>query len=297
MKVLVTGASGNAGRAICKVLAETGATIRMADVAPPSADCLKLGEFMRYDSQTPQDSQKAVEGMDAVIHLAAWHCAHVPPVSDPTIFAVNVDGTFHLLQACREQNIQAVVYASSMAYGWWSVYGVTKVIGEDLCRMYKETTGASVVMLRYHDFVPKPYLDFGAMLLRNGVDRRDVATATVAAVMAATEKRFDLFRTVVHTNHHLPEAVRADFKRLGREWCEAQVPGATELIAKYGIALPDQVEQHDLSEAKAKMDWEPQHGFVEFLEGLKARDAQGEDPKTLWTPSDLSVITRREAII
>ena len=100
--------------------------------------------------------------MDAVVHLAAWHCAHQPPVSDETIFAVNVDGTFHVMEACKQAGIQSIVYASSMAYGWGSVYGVSKVIGEDLCKTYHEMTGASIAMLRYHEFIPRPYLEFGA---------------------------------------------------------------------------------------------------------------------------------------
>lgn len=291
MKVLVTGAAGNAGQAVCQALAATGVEIRMADVMPPPQNILQLGEFIRYDTRTPDDSRRVVAGMDGVIHLAAWHCAHVPPVSDATIFDVNVNGTFHLLQACREEKIASFVWASSMAYGWWSVYGVTKVLGEDLCRMYKETTGASVAMLRYHDFVPKSYLSFGEKLLRNAVDRRDVANATVAALHGAAEKRFGLFRTIVHSNHHMPEAVRADFQKLGPDWCESKAPGAIELLKKYNITLPEQVEQHDLSEAKTTLSWEPQFGFPEFLEDLRVRDERGDNIQSLWTPSDLSVVT------
>lgn len=289
MKVLVTGAAGNAGQVTCRALAATGFTVRMADTMAPPAEIVKLGEFVRCDTRTPDDVRRAVAGVDAVIHLAAWHCAHVPPVSDATIFAVNVDGTFNVFEACREEGIKAIVYASSMAFGWGNVYAVTKVIGEDLCRTYHELTGASVAMLRYHDFVPKPYLAFGPKLLRNGVDRRDVADATVASLQAAVEKRIGLFRTIVHTNHHMPPEVLADFPRLGLDWCETQVPGAQALLAKYDITLPNGVEQHDLSEAKTLLGWEPKYGFVEFLRDLQARDDRGEDIRALFTPSDLSV--------
>ena len=159
------------------------------------------------------------------MHLAAWHCGHTPPVSDPTLFAVNVDGTFNVLEACRAAGVRAVVYASSMAYGWGGVYSVTKVIGEDLGRAYHEMTGMAVALLRYHDFVPKPYLAFGEKLLRNGVDARDVARATVASLHAAVAGRIGLFRTVVHTDHHMPAAVVADFRALGPDWCEQQQYG------------------------------------------------------------------------
>ncbi len=174
-----------------------------------------------------------------------------------------------------------------MAYGWKSVYSVTKVLGEDLCRMYHETIGAAVALLRYHDFVPKPYLAFGAKLLRNGVDRRDVGMATVAALQAATAAQIGLFRTIVHTNHGMPPEIVRDFHNGGADWCEAQVPGAKALLDKYAIPLPDSVEQHDLSEASHVLGWTPKFNFVTFLRDLQARDMRGEDLAHLWAPGQL----------
>ncbi len=281
MKVTITGASGNAGQAISQLVAEAGFEIRMADVVPPAPDIAALGEFVRCDSRTTTDVQHAVEGADAVIHLAAWHSAHRPPVSDATIFAVNVDGTFNVLEACRAQGVGAVVFASSMAYGWGSIYSVTKVIGEQLCRSFHEMTGASVAMLRYHEFIPSFYLEYGPHLLRNGVDRSDVASATLAALRATLERRVELFQTIVHTNHGMPPEVVADFRGLGPEWCEAQLPGSRELIEKYRLVLPDSVEQHDLSEAARLLGWKPAIGFMEFLRDLKERDAHGEQVSTM----------------
>src|SRR5947209_5890381 len=115
MKVLITGASGNAGQAVCRLAAEAGFELRMADIALLPREIAGLGEFVRCDSRTVEDARRAVEGMDAVIHLAAWHSGHRPPVSDPTIFAVNVGGTFHVIEACRAAGIQRLVFASSMA--------------------------------------------------------------------------------------------------------------------------------------------------------------------------------------
>ena len=287
MRVLVTGASGNAGQIVCQLLNNDGYDIRRADGVPPPNDSLPHVEFVRCDTRTPTDALNAVAGCDAVIHLAAWHSAHQPPVSDATIFAVNVDGTFNILEACRTHGVKALVFASSMAYGWGSVYGVTKVLGEDLCRMFHETTGASVAMLRYHDFVPKAYLAFGSMLLRNGVDRRDVGAATVASLKAAIDKKIGLFRTIVHTNHHMPADVVSDFRTGGVAWCEAQVPGAKVLLEKYAMTLPASVEQHDLSEAARVLGWTPQHNFTDFLHDLKARDARGEDIAKLWAPGQI----------
>jgi nucleoside-diphosphate-sugar epimerase len=291
MKILVTGASGNGGQAVCRMLSESGYEVRMADVMPPHAEDLQRLEFVRCDVRTPDDVRHAVQAVDAVVHLAAWHSAHKPPVSDGTIFAVNVDGTFNVLQSCREMGIQTIVYASSMAYGWGSVYGLTKVIGEDMCRSYHEMTGASIAMLRYHEFIPRPYLEFGARLLRNGVDRRDIASATLAAVRAGFARKYGLFQTIIHTNHGMPEHVIDNFRESGPAWCDEQVPGASLLIQKYRIPIPDKVEQHDLSEANQVLGWKPRFGFLDFLRDLKVRDERGEDVAKLWVPSELPVAT------
>jgi nucleoside-diphosphate-sugar epimerase len=109
-------------------LHQEGYDLRRADVAPPPNDDLPNVEFVRCDTRTATDVLQAVAGCTAVIHLAAWHSAHTPPVSDATIFAVNVDATFNVLEACRAQNVHAFVFASSMAYGWKGVYSVTKVV-------------------------------------------------------------------------------------------------------------------------------------------------------------------------
>lgn len=286
MKVLVTGASGNAGQVVCRQLVQEGFDVRRCDVSPPQKDPLDV-EFVRCDTQTVADVRRAVEGCDAIIHLAAWHCAHNPPVSDETIFAVNVGGTYNVIQAARDFGVKSLVFASSMAFGWGGVYSVSKVIGEDLCRMLHESTGASVAMLRYHDFVPKPYLDFGAKLLQNGVDRRDVANSTVASLRAAIDRRFGLFMTIVHTDHGMPPEVVQNFAELGADWCESQVPGAKALMEKYEILGPRRVEQHDLSEAKRLLGWEPKIGFLDFLGDLQERDSRGEDVRALWAPGQL----------
>jgi nucleoside-diphosphate-sugar epimerase len=233
--------------------------------------------------------REALRGTDAVIHLAAWHSAHHPRISDATIFAVNVDGTFNLIEACKEFGIKSLVFASSMAYGWHSVYAVTKVIGEDLCREFHEKTGASVAILRYNEFIPRPYLEFGAHLLTNGVDRRDVSSATLAALRAVTERRVELFKTIVHNNNHetMPERVLEDFRSFGPEWCEKEVTGSHRLLEKYAIPLPEGIENYDLSEAEQVLGWKPKIGFLDFLKDLKSRDDRGEDVSRLMVPSEL----------
>jgi nucleoside-diphosphate-sugar epimerase len=295
VNVLVTGASGVAAEAVCSQLAQReDYRLRLADVTPPRFTIPANAEFVRCDTRSVTDAQAAVAGCDAVVHLAAWHSGHRPPISDATTFAVNVDGTFNVLQAARHAQVKCLVFASSMAYGWGTVYSVTKVIGEALCRNFQESTGVPTAALRYHEFVPKPYLDFGSALLRNGVDRRDVAGATVAALSAGLERRFEQLTSVVHTDHHMPAEVASNFQRHGPAWLEGVLPGAAELLTRHGISLPEMVEQHDLSSAKAALGWEPRYSIRDFLPDLARRESEGEAVRELWTPADLSVVIARE---
>lgn len=105
----------------------------------------------------------AMQGCDAVIHLAAmWllHCKDYPR----TAFHVNIEGTFNVLEACVKNNVKRLVYSSSASvYGDASevpmteehpfnnknFYGATKIAGEAMCRAYHDRYGLSYVGLRY----------------------------------------------------------------------------------------------------------------------------------------------------
>ena len=105
----------------------------------------------------------AMQGCDAVIHLAAmWllHCKDFPR----TAFHVNIEGTFNVLEACVKNNVKRLVYSSSASvYGDASevpmtethpfnnknFYGATKIAGEAMCRAYHDRYGLSYVGLRY----------------------------------------------------------------------------------------------------------------------------------------------------
>ena len=105
----------------------------------------------------------AMKGMDGVVHLAAmWllHCKDFPR----TAFHVNIEGTFNVLEACVQNNIQRLVCSSSASvYGDASevpmtethpfnnrnFYGASKIAGEAMCRAFHDRYGLSYVGLRY----------------------------------------------------------------------------------------------------------------------------------------------------
>lgn len=106
---------------------------------------------------------KAMEGVDGVIHLAAmWllHCKDFPR----TAFGVNIEGTFNVLEACVKHKVKRLVYSSSASVYGDAVevpmtedhpfmnrnfYGASKIAGEAMCRAFHDRYGLEYVGLRY----------------------------------------------------------------------------------------------------------------------------------------------------
>jgi nucleoside-diphosphate-sugar epimerase len=121
--VLVTGGAGSVGKCVAQRLCEEGYTVRVFDL--PSMDYTGLEgaegiEILRGDITQLLSMQQAVEGVSAVIHLAAI----LPPVSEQCrelTFAVNVEGTARIAEALKRANPNApLVFSSSV-----STYGDT----------------------------------------------------------------------------------------------------------------------------------------------------------------------------
>ena len=141
--------------------------LRLSDLQAP--DDLRAPETFVAADLTDKDAvQRAVDGVDAVVHLGA-----VPDEAPfEEIAGPNLHGAFHVFEACRRAGVKRVVFASSNhASGMYPVgvpldgdqpprpdglYGASKVFGEALGRMYVERFGLSVVCLRIGSFQPRP---------------------------------------------------------------------------------------------------------------------------------------------
>ncbi|MBU1097729.1 MAG: NAD-dependent epimerase/dehydratase family protein [Bacteroidetes bacterium] len=105
----------------------------------------------------------AMKDVDMVVHLAAlWllQCHDYPR----SAFETNVRGTFNVLEACRDNNIERLVYSSSASvygdaleipmteshpFNNKTFYGATKIAGEAMMSAFVDRYGLSGVGLRY----------------------------------------------------------------------------------------------------------------------------------------------------
>lgn len=111
MKILVTGASGKVGSAVARELLDAGHEVRAFDRVPLSGDLRDRCEMQLGDLTDRFALLRAVEGVEAVAHLAA-----VPnPMggNDLALFAPNVWGTQMVFEACEAFDVRRVSIASS----------------------------------------------------------------------------------------------------------------------------------------------------------------------------------------
>jgi uronate dehydrogenase len=195
-RLLITGAAGEVGSALRGLLrdhlGEAFPILRLSDNR--DLGVAAAGEEIAYADLTKfEEVRRAMEGVDAVIHLGGIANEH----SYEMIRDVNVDGTYHVLEAARQASVQRVAFASSIhTVGFYpraatispsvpvrpdTYYGVSKVYGEALGRMYWERSGMEFVGVRICSFQPQPK---DARHLSTWLSPRDAAQLFARAVTA-----------------------------------------------------------------------------------------------------------------
>ena len=116
MTVFLTGATGFVGSHVARVFEERGAHLRLLARSTSnlaSIQGLTNVDVIRGDLTQPDSLRSALEGCDALVHVAADYRLWVP---DPAaMYQANVEGTRTLLALARELRVQKVVYTSSVA--------------------------------------------------------------------------------------------------------------------------------------------------------------------------------------
>lgn len=124
MKVLVTGGAGYIGNYVVENALERGHKVRVLDsflfgdqALEPFRGHDRL-EIQEGDIRHIEDLSYAMEGMDAVIHLAGIVGDPACSVNEQATQAVNVEATKALVEVCKLHNVQRLVFASTCsAYG------------------------------------------------------------------------------------------------------------------------------------------------------------------------------------
>ena len=165
--VLVTGAAGFIGSALCGPLGAAGhAVVGFDDLSRGRQEYVPAGvHLVEGDIRDGRalDAAVAAARPDCVIHLAAMHFIPECIARPADTIAVNVDGTARVLEACRRHGVGRVVFASSAAVyaphdgpchedrtplAPLEVYGESKLAAERLVAAFQAETGTACTILR-----------------------------------------------------------------------------------------------------------------------------------------------------
>lgn len=289
MRVLVTGAGGNLGRVVVPALVQAGHHPVLFDFRALDTD----QEFVEGDVRDADAVARAVAGVDAVVHAAALHGIHLERWSADDFWSINATGTFRVYSAAREAGVRRVVLGSSMVvYGdigrsgdpWRVVtdddppcpaelYGLTKVVSEDIARYHAGTGAVSTVALRLGMFVPETFERYGFRLLFGGVDDRDVAHAVLRALEHEPVDGFEAFNIMADSGLDAADLPRLDSDILGL--LEERWPGTSAVVRARGLDVEQLVwgrTVFPVERARSVLGYEPQYDFGGFLRALSGDD-------------------------
>jgi len=115
-RILVTGGCGFIGANLIPILVEMGYQVCVLDNLSRGSMAYLQNmpiDIHRGDIRDGQVVRKSLEGMDGVIHLAAFGSVVESVQSPEENFDVNVRGTFTVLNECRKVGIKKVIFSST----------------------------------------------------------------------------------------------------------------------------------------------------------------------------------------
>ncbi len=212
-RICVTGASGQAGRAVVAGLRAHGYEVTATDVAVTRAD--REDGMLRADLSDYGQAVEALSAADAVVHLAN---IPAPGLSTPAVtFNANITMNFNVFQAAAALKLNRVVWASSeTTLGLpfdvppryapvdedhypvpTSTYALSKVASETIAGHIAEWSGIPYVALRFSNIMaPGDYQEFPSFWpdpharkwnLWGYIDERDVAASCRLALEAPAD--------------------------------------------------------------------------------------------------------------
>ncbi|MGD0107914.1 MAG: NAD(P)-dependent oxidoreductase [Rhodopila sp.] len=194
--VLLTGASGALGQVLARALAAQGWALRLTDrVAFP--DPVPAGaRFVQADLTDGPAILRLAEGCGTILHFGGIS------VEQPfeTVIGPNIRGLYHAYEAARRENARMVFASSNHTVGFHKrtetldedcdfrpdgYYGLSKVYGELMGRLYWNKHGVSSVFLRIGSCTPEPTDD---RMLATWFSHGDLVSLVERSTLAAIEE-------------------------------------------------------------------------------------------------------------
>jgi nucleoside-diphosphate-sugar epimerase len=258
MKVAVTGGTGCLGQPLVKRLISNGFEIKVLVLPndPLSTSLEKKVRLVSGNLNSLEALNLLVSDCEVVFHLAGK--VHSTPRSkkeEQSFYTVNVEGTKSLLEAARRNNVNKIIFYSTVGvYGKdadfhgdelspcqpKSVYTKTKYLAEQLLLDAKKNGGPDVVVLRFpvvygpldrgnmanliKAIYDKKFFYFGeGKALRSMISSGNTAEAALRAALEPQAAN-QIFCVTDDRDYTLREVVEAICAALGTDWRPSHVP-------------------------------------------------------------------------
>jgi nucleoside-diphosphate-sugar epimerase len=290
MKILLTGGAGDLATVLTPALEARGDTPLRLDVVTPRD---QRGVFLPGSVLDRPGLRRALEGVDGVVHIAAWHGIH-EATKQRDVYAfwdLNVTGTFNVFEAAARAGISKVVYLSSTSVrSRDSLYGHTKVLGEEMARTYAARHAMQVIMLRPRGFIPHwnrsvyaSFVEWAQWYWRGAVHIDDVVQAVLRSLDVLQTQTLEAPLTLVVDGAY--EYTDDDLDH----W-DAAGPGSTfrqyyaayeTLARQYGLSPEDKPFKYDIAETQQWLGYAPSYSLRHLLEALARYGPDGPPPPQL----------------
>ncbi len=304
---LVTGGAGFIGSNLCEALLKSGYRVRcLDDLSTGLQENVERFldnpryTFLKGDIRELDTCLAACEGVDFVLHQAAW--GSVPrSIEMPLLYEeINIRGTLHMMEAARRCGVKKFVYASSSSvYGenapmpmkegqegpLLSPYALTKRAAEEYGKLYTRLYGLDTYGLRYFNvFGPhqRPDGAYAAVIPKwigqwlrgetpiiygDGLQSRDftyvdnVIEANLKACTAPREAAGEVYNIAYGGRETLLDI----YKRLAASFGQTAAP-------PFGEARVGEIRHSnaDISKARDALGYDPSWDFVRGIEAAVA---------------------------
>jgi nucleoside-diphosphate-sugar epimerase len=244
------------------------------DVRPSASS---RGLYVKGSILDREALQQGLVGMDCVVHIAAWHGIHEATGAKDVydFWDLNVTGTFYVFEAAVRAGVQRIVFISSTsARDWASVYGHTKVLGEEMARAYARRHAVNVITLRPRAFIPpwnrqvyRSFVEWARWFWRGAVHIDDVSQSVVQAIDLLA--RGPLATPLVLTVDGAYEYTDDDLRNWDREGTgttfRKYYPEHYDLAVRHGLDPGRKPEKLDIAETRRWLGYDPRYSLKSLL--------------------------------
>lgn len=281
MKILLTGGSGDLGKVLSHQIEKRADSALRFDLRAPSDD---VGTFLQGSILDRNALSAALDSVDCIVHIAAWHGYHefTKQKTSSEFWDVNVTGTFTVFELALEKGIKNIVFISSENVADKNgIYGFTKVLGEQIAQHYVEQHAFNVIALRPCGFIPhwnkgvyKSFVEWMEWFWKGYVHIEDVAQAVMKSVDLLMAQKLQqhlvlpVDRAYGYTEEDLKNwdklGVGTTFKKYYEPYCH--------LVMKYNLDPGAKPNMHDITSTRSWLGYEPQYNLINALEDLLRYD-------------------------